>query len=316
MGTAPILDASDDSLARAAALLKAGRLVALPTETVYGLAADAANGQAVARIYEAKGRPSFNPLIAHVSGLDMARREAIFSPMAEALAEAFWPGPLTLVLPVAETGTVSALARAGLDSLALRMPAHTAMQGVIGRLGRPLVAPSANTSGHVSPTLAAHVAEDLGERIDLIVDGGPCATGLESTIVSVLDGKACVLRPGPIPREAIEVMTGALVAPGPDPSDGTLRAPGLLASHYAPRARVRLNALHKRAGEALLGFGNVPEADLNLSARADLKEAAANLFAHLRALDQGVAIIAVSPIPLAGLGEAINDRLNRAAADR
>lgn len=316
------VDATPEAIEAAAKSLHAGGLVAMPTETVYGLAADATSDTAVAAIYAAKGRPSFNPLIAHVTGLEAARELAHFDADAERLARAFWPGPLTLVVPAAATCRVSLLARAGLDTVALRAPDHPVAQALIAAAGRPLAAPSANRSGHVSPTTADHVAADLDGRIEWILDAGPCRHGLESTIVACLGDRPALLRPGALPREAIEAALGrALAAPGPAPG-GAPNAPGQLASHYAPRARLRLNAAAAGHDEAALDFGGVlaagpGQARLDLSPRGDLVEAAANLFACLRALDAtGAAAIAVAPIPERGLGAAINDRLRRAAAPR
>ena len=298
----------------AARVLAAGGLVAFPTETVYGLGADATNGQAIARLYAAKGRPPFNPLIAHVLDVAAASRLAAFNAAAERLADKFWPGPLTLVLPKAAGCPVADLATAGLDSIALRVPAHPVARELLAKFGKPVVAPSANRSGHVSPTTAAHVLGDLRGRIDLIVDGGATPVGLESTIVGCA-GAPSLLRPGALPRETIEAALGVSLAEAA-PRDKP-EAPGMLASHYAPRARLRLNASEVRAGETLLGFGPAADAALNLSQRGDLIEAAANLFSHLRALDaKGATVIAVMPIPHEGLGEAINDRLERAAAPR
>ncbi len=297
-----------------ARVLAAGGLVAFPTETVYGLGADASNGQAIARLYAAKGRPQFNPLIAHVLDLAAASELAAFNAAAQLLAEKFWPGPLTLVLPKLAKCSVADLATAGLDTVALRVPAHPVARELLARFGKPIVAPSANRSGHVSPTTAAHVLGDLRGRIDLIVDGGATPVGLESTIVSCA-GAPTLLRPGALPRETIErTLKASLAEAAPrDRPD----APGMLASHYAPRARLRLNASGVQAGETLLGFGPAADAALNLSQRGDLIEAAANLFSHLRALDaKGATVIAVMPIPREGLGEAINDRLERAAAPR
>ncbi len=312
------LPADAAGIAEAAQILRAGGLVAFPTETVYGLGADATSDAAVAKIYAAKGRPSFNPLIAHVEDLAAARKQATFTREAEALAKAFWPGPLTLVLPVAPGATVCALARAGLDSVALRVPAHGAARRLLAAVGLPLAAPSANISGHVSPVTAAHVAQDLDGKIDLILDAGPCPVGVESTIISCLEGGPLLLRPGGVPRDAIEAVLGQKVANfagGEAPL-----APGQLVSHYAPRARLRLGATSLRPGEAGLDFGgHFPKAEniLDLSAHADTVEAAANLFSHLRTLDaRGSTTIAVAPIPDTGLGEAINDRLERAAAER
>jgi L-threonylcarbamoyladenylate synthase len=321
-----VLTADATAIAEAARTLAAGALVAFPTETVYGLGADATNGEAVARLYAAKGRPSFNPLIAHVVGLEPARRLAQFRPDALRLAQAFWPGPLTLVLPKAPDCVVAELATAGLDSIAVRVPDHPVAQKILAALGRPVVAPSANRSGHVSPTAAAHVLADLDGRIDLIVDGGATTVGVESTIVACLDEPA-LLRPGGLPRETIERALGRpladAVATCADAGEAPL-APGMLASHYAPRTRLRLDAGRVEAGEALLAFGPALAAGagnaaqvLNLSARGDLVEAAANLFSHLRALDAaGATAIAAMPVPHDGLGEAINDRLKRAAAPR
>jgi L-threonylcarbamoyladenylate synthase len=322
------LAASDhDAIGEAARVLAAGGLVAFPTETVYGLGADATNAAAVAKLYAAKGRPAFNPLIAHVSEFTAAKALAVFDAAADRLAAAFWPGPLTLVLPKSAECPVAELATAGLDTIAVRLPAHPIARALIARLGKPVVAPSANRSGHVSPTTADHVMADLTERIDLVLDGGPAPVGLESTILACLDGDVTLLRPGGLPRDAIERVLGrsmreAAVAAGTD--EEVLLAPGMLASHYAPRASLRLDAHEVRPGEALLAFGpyivsGAAQAvrTLNLSAPGDLVEAAANLFSHLRDLDRaGARAIAVAPIPHEGLGEAITDRLARAAAPR
>jgi L-threonylcarbamoyladenylate synthase len=312
--SAPVKPANDPAVIdEAVALLKAGGLVAMPTETVYGLAADAGNADAVARLYAAKGRPRFNPLIAHVAGPSMAWRLAGWPDLAEQLAEAFWPGPLTLVLPKRPDAPIADIANAGLDSIALRAPRHTAAQSLIRAFDGPLVAPSANPSGGISPTTAQHVADGLGDRIDLILDGGACPVGLESTVIALLGGLPTLLRPGGLPRRQIEAITGRLEEPG---SSETLLAPGMMKSHYAPNAAMRLNAETAEAGEVLLGFGAI-DGDLNLSAAGDLAEAATGLFAALRALDaRGAARIAVAPIPDEGLGEAINDRLQRAAAPK
>jgi L-threonylcarbamoyladenylate synthase len=314
------------AIEEAARILGAGGLVAFPTETVYGLGADATDAVGVARIYAAKGRPSFNPLIAHVTDAGAARALARFDPAAATLARAFWPGPLTLVLPKASACPVAELATAGLDTIAVRVPAHPVAQALIAALGRAVVAPSANRSGHVSPTTAAHVLADLEDRVDLVLDGGPAQVGVESTILACLEDGVTLLRPGGLPRDAIERALGRPVqetATAADEGEAPL-APGMLASHYAPRAGLRLGAHDVRPGEALLAFGpdlptGVERAAkvLNLSARGDLIEAAANLFSQMRELDgAGVASIAVTPIPHAGLGEAINDRLARAAAPR
>lgn len=303
------------SVSKAAEILRAGGLVAFPTETVYGLGADAANAQAVARVFEAKGRPAFNPLIAHVADLKAAEQHGRFSPRARALAEAFWPGPLTLVVERRAESPVCELACAGLSTIALRAPAHPLAQELLAAFGGPIVAPSANRSGHVSATTAAHVRDDLGARVDLVLDGGPSEIGLESTIVAMdAGGAATLLRAGAIARKEIEALIGPLA----DAKKGAVAAPGMLESHYAPRARLRLDAAHPEPGEAYLAFGApAPAGGLTLSASGDLTEAAANLYAHLRALDAtGAAVIAVAPIPARGLGEAIRDRLARAAAPR
>jgi L-threonylcarbamoyladenylate synthase len=320
-----LLPAEFVAIADAAISLSKGGLVAFPTETVYGLGADATNGNAVARLYAAKGRPSFNPLIAHVFDVAAARRLGVFNDAAKRLAAAFWPGPLTLVLKKRAACPVAELATAGLDSIAIRVPNHPVARSLLDRLARPVVAPSANRSGHVSPTTAQHVLDDLGGRIDMILDGGPTPVGVESTIIGCLD-KPVLLRPGGLPREEIERVLGHAiedVSARADDREAPL-APGMLESHYAPRAKLRLSADHVEAGEALLAFGlrlprGVEDAAvvLNLSPGADLVEAAINLFSDLRALDQTeVATIAVMPIPNEGLGEAINDRLARAAAPR
>ena len=299
-------------LAEAARVLKGGSLVAFPTETVYGLGADATNGEAVAAIFAAKGRPLFNPLIVHVAGLDDARAHVDFSPRAQALAEKFWPGPLTLVLPRKKDSPLSLLVSAGLDTVALRAPSHPAALALIREAGVPVAGPSANPSGQVSATTAAHVAESLHGKVDFILDAGSATLGIESTVIGFVDGdRPLLLRPGAVPRAEIEELIGPLGAPGV-----LIRSPGQLASHYAPRAALRLNAGEIESGEVLLGFGEVQGAALNLSPRGDLKEAAANLFAMLRALDKRATAIAVSPIPATGIGEAINDRLSRAAAPR
>jgi len=321
-----VLPAGEAAVAAAARVLGEGGLVAFPTETVYGLGADATNAGAVARLYEAKGRPAFNPLIAHVGDLDAARRIGRFDAAALQLAETFWPGPLTLVLPKTADCAVADLATAGLDTVAIRIPEHRIARDILRAFGRPVVAPSANLSGHVSPTIAAHVLGDLDGRIDLIVDGGAVAVGVESTIIGIFDAPM-LLRPGGLPRADIERVLGhALVQPPADADgdSGQPLAPGMLASHYAPRTKVRLNADRIEPGEALLAFGlgaisGIDEAAavMNLSERGDLDEAAANLFGHLRALDTRAArAIAVMPIPEDGLGEAINDRLRRAAVGR
>jgi L-threonylcarbamoyladenylate synthase len=315
------LSADEAGIAAAAELLRAGRLVALPTETVYGLAADASDDRAVASIYAAKERPSFNPLISHLPDVDAARRQGLFDAPALALAKAFWPGPLTLVVPASGACTVCSLARAGLDSVALRVPAHPVAHAVLQAAGRPIAAPSANRSGRVSPTRAEHVLGDLDGRIDAVLDAGPTAVGVESSIVACLGGAPRLLRPGGVPRAALEAVIGQELVIVEESGTAPV-SPGLLASHYAPRAAVRLDAEVPRPGEAWLGFGPEPNGALpalafNLSPSGDPVEAAANLFAAMRLLDdQRPATIAVAPIPMQGLGEAINDRLRRAAAPR
>ncbi len=328
--TPPLTTATVPADAKAAEIaartLARGGLVAFPTETVYGLGADATRPEAIARLYQAKGRPSFNPLIAHVADLAAAQAIARFDAASLKLAEAFWPGPLTLVLPKSQGCPVADLATAGLDTIAVRVPAHPTARAILLALGKPVAAPSANLSGHVSPTTAAHVRSDLDGRIDLIVDGGPVSVGVESTIVGCLDIPT-MLRPGGVSRADIERVLGHKLADAAhdgDEADPHPLAPGMLASHYAPRAAVRLDATHLEHGEALLAFGDAAISGvdntatvLNLSPRGDLIEAAANLFGYLRALDRkGARTIAVMPIPHHGLGEAINDRLRRAAVDK
>lgn len=299
---------------RAAELLRAGRLVAFPTETVYGLGADARNSEAVARIFEAKGRPRFNPLIVHVSSRDAARDIAIFTPEAERLADAFWPGAMTLVLPISPRAGLSDLVTAGLDTVAIRVPDHPVAQGLLAAFDGPIAAPSANLSGRISPTRADHVLDGLSGRIAAVIDGGPCPVGLESTIVGFDPPR--LLRPGGLPVEAIEECLGGTLAtdaPGDRPN-----APGQLASHYAPAAGLRLNALRPESGEIWIGFGQA-ETPIDLSPTGDLVEAAANLFHALREADRLAGPggrIAVAPVPDRGLGRAINDRLRRAAAPR
>ncbi|CUH87747.1 t(6)A37 threonylcarbamoyladenosine biosynthesis protein RimN [Phaeobacter sp. CECT 5382] len=313
-----MLSATPQGLARAADLLRAGELVSFPTETVYGLGADARQGAAVAAIYAAKGRPSFNPLIAHVASIEAAKRHVIWSDQAELLARAFWPGPLTLVLPLAPDHGISDLVTAGLDTLAVRVPAHPCAQKLLAAFDGPVAAPSANPSGRISPTTAAHVRAGLDGRIAAILDDGACDVGVESTIIGLAtNGLAVLLRPGGLATEEIEAVLGQPLA-SRDIKD-PLTAPGQLLSHYAPQARVRLNATSARAGECYLGFGRYSGAracDLTLSETGDLAEAAANLFGHLHRLDALNQPIAVAPIPETGLGLAINDRLRRAAAPR
>lgn len=309
-----------EGLARAAHLLKAGGLVAFPTETVYGLGADAGNDLAVASIFAAKDRPRFNPLIAHVPDLDAARALAEFDSEAEALARAFWPGPLTLVLPLRAGAALSPLVTAGLDSVALRVPAHPLAQALLAAFGGAVAAPSANPSGRISATRAAHVRAGLGARVDAILDGGPSAVGVESTILSLLGPRPVILRPGGLAAEAIVERLGGPLAPAPESAANAPVAPGQLLSHYAPQALLRLNATAPRPGEIWLGFGPAcTGADLNLSPLGDPVEAAANLFHMLRqadALAGSGGTIAAAPVPASGLGVAINDRLARAAAPR
>lgn len=302
-------------------VLAAGEPIAIPTETVYGLAADATNPAAISRIYEVKGRPRFNPLIAHMSGLEMAEQHAVFDPMSRALAEAFWPGPLTLVLPLKPESTIHELCTAGLPTVGIRVPKGFAGL-LISAFGKPLAAPSANTSGRISPTSAQHVAADLGGRVELILDGGAAGVGVESTIIKVEGDRVRLLRPGGLDVAEIEKVLGV----GVERSDHAeaIEAPGMLASHYAPDARVRMNVDTVRDGEVFVNFGNqaVPGTDgaaskFNLSPTGDLREAAANLFAIMKKADaMDAASIAFAPVPTEGLGEAINDRLMRAAAPR
>lgn len=313
VSTAPILPLGPNAYKRAVAVLKDGGLVALPTETVYGLAADATQDAAVADIYRAKGRPSHNPLIAHMLTPDMAADYVEISPLATKLIDAFWPGPLTLVLPKV-SNAISDTAGAGLSTLAVRCP-DTPWRGAFAALGfdKPLVMPSANRSGRISPTTAQHVAQELGERIDLILDGGSCQQGIESTILKIDGETVTLLRPGTLAPEAFAPFISDLRIPE---AQTDIVAPGMLSSHYAPKAKVRLNATDKRAGEAYLAFGPTEiESDFNLSDNGDISEAARNLYGALRELDT-VDTIAVAPIPQEGIGIAINDRLKRAAAER
>jgi L-threonylcarbamoyladenylate synthase len=315
-----LAEASPEAIAKAAVCLRAGGLVAMPTETVYGLAADATSDAAVAAIYAAKERPAINPLIAHLLDIEAGREHAVFSAEAETLARTFWPGPLTLVLPVASSSTITLLARAGLDTVAVRSPSHEIARALIEAAGVPLAAPSANRSGRVSPTTAAHVVADLDGRVDWILDGGPCCYGLESTIVACLSSRPRLLRPGAITREAVEWALGSPID-SVSVSQTAPNAPGQLASHYAPRAELRLDAASASSDEAVLDFGDslkgVAGVRFDLSPSSDLIEAASHLFSYLRALDAAGAMrIAVAPIPVHGLGAAINDRLRRAAAPR
>ncbi|MBL6953843.1 MAG: threonylcarbamoyl-AMP synthase [Alphaproteobacteria bacterium] len=304
-----------EDLAKAAELLLAGQLVAFPTETVYGLGADATNGAAVAAIFAAKRRPDFNPLISHLANTAMVAEFAHWNPAAHALAQVFWPGALTLVLPRRADCAIAHIACAGLDSVALRVPSHPAAHALLAAVGRPVAAPSANRSGRISPTTAAHVAQELGDEVALILDGGPCGIGLESTVVGFHHERPVLLRPGGITVEQLQAVVGELEIGVETP--GAPSAPGQLASHYAPDKALRLNAVDVAIGEVLLGFGPGCAGDHNLSPSGDLIEAAARLFAMLRQLDQGPGeAIAVAPIPEHGLGQAINDRLRRAAAPR
>jgi L-threonylcarbamoyladenylate synthase len=316
----PIVPATPDTIADAARFLRQGGLVAFPTETVYGLGGDATNDLAVAAIFSAKGRPTFNPLIVHVPGLKAAERFGRFDARATILAKAFWPGPLTLVVPRLDPCPISLLVTAGLDTLAIRCPAHPIALDLMMQTRTPIAAPSANRSGHVSPTTAQHVADDLGAEIDLILDGGPTEVGLESTVVDMAGPRVRIIRPGAVTAAELEAALGETVETAVVVDDATPSAPGQLASHYAPRAELRLNANDVRPGEALLTFGPSTLAASHmraLSPKGDVMEAAANLFAALRALDAtGVVTIAVTPIPNDGVGIAINDRLRRAAAPR
>jgi len=322
---ADIVDTRTDpeaALARATEALGRGVPVAIPTETVYGLSADATNPQAIARIYEMKGRPRFNPLICHMADLAMAERHAVLDPLSRMIAEAFWPGPLTLVLPIRPESAIHPLARAGLDTVGVRVPTGFASR-LLSAFGRPLAAPSANTSGRISPTTARHVADDFGDRLELVLDAGPAVVGLESTILRVEGETIRLLRPGGLDLEAVERLTGRPVLRN-EKAGAAIEAPGMLASHYAPDAPVRLEARDVRPGEVLIRFGGAAlpgERDaalvLDLSPAGDLAEAAANLFGYMKRADAlGAASIAFSPIPAVGLGEAINDRLQRAAAPR
>ncbi len=315
----PVIPATEKAIRQAAEALTRGDIVAFPTETVYGLGANALDARAVAKVFAAKERPRFNPLIVHVPGLAAAERYAVVNDTARMLAEAFWPGPLSLVLPKRPACGIADLVGAGLDTIALRAPAHKVAQALLEAVKLPIAAPSANRSGRISPTTAAHVETELDDRPAMILDGGPCPLGIESTVISVLDGAAALLRPGAISREAIERVLGAPLAAANANHRGA--SPGQLATHYAPDTPLRLAATSVSPDEALLAFGRgVPEGarvTINISASGNLEEAASRLFAALRELDQaGAAAIAVMPIPAHGLGEAINDRLQRAANQR
>lgn len=308
-----ILPPTPEAIARAARHICGGGLVAFPTETVYGLGADATNDEAVAAVFAAKNRPSFNPLIIHFAEAAKVAEVAGFDGRAGELGEAFWPGALTLVLPRRDPCPVSLLAGAGLDTVAVRVPQHRAAHDLLSATGRPVAAPSANPSGHVSPTTAAHVAETLGGTVRIIIDGGPCRVGLESTVIDLTGASPRLLRPGGIPAEDIEAVVGPLARPVPGAAPAS---PGMGSRHYAPGRPLRMNAASAAAGEALLAFGpDAPEGALNLSPAGNLEEAAANFFAMIRVLDTGdTQAIAVMPIPDSGLGRAINDRLRRAAS--
>lgn len=304
------------SLTQAGAIIRNGGLVAFPTETVYGLGADATNEQAVASIFAAKQRPSFNPLIVHVADLAAARQLVHFTPLAEKLAAAFWPGALTLVLPRKADSGLSLLVSAGLDTVAVRVPNHRAAHQLLQASGRPIAAPSANKSGEISPTQTAHVAASLGENVELILDDGPCSVGVESTVIDATGTQGGFLRAGGVALEDIEACIGPVIFP--DDAPDAPKSPGMLTSHYAPRLPMRLNCTSLGTDDVLLGFGpDCPEATLNLSPSGDVVEAAAHLFAMMRALDRPeYGCLCVSPIPMVGLGRAINDRLKRAAAPR
>jgi L-threonylcarbamoyladenylate synthase len=318
----PTLRPADaEGISAGASALRDGKLVAFPTETVYGLGADATNDDAVAAVFAAKGRPSFNPLIVHFTDVDAAACDVDVDDRARTLAERFWPGPLTLVLPRRKDCRLSRLVSAGLDSVAVRIPAHPVARALLTAAAVPVAAPSANRSGHISPTTAAHVAASLDDVAVLILNGGPCSLGIESTVIDLGTGTPTLLRPGGVTREDIEAVTGPLDVPADEPGEAARRSPGRIARHYAPRTPLRKDAGDVRAGEALLAFGpTLPEGaegakmTLNLSRRGDTEEAAANLFAMLHRLDEaGASVIACAPVPMTGLGAAINDRLARAA---
>jgi L-threonylcarbamoyladenylate synthase len=315
----PVVPATEEAIGRAAQALARGEIVAFPTETVYGLGADARDARAVAKVFAAKERPRFNPLIVHVPNLTAAETYAVFDATARKLADAFWPGPLSLVLPRRPDSGIADLVTGGLDTIALRAPNHRVAQELLAEAKLPIAAPSANRSGRVSPTMAAHVEAELGDVPAMILDGGPCPLGIESTVVGVAGDAPVLLRLGAVPREAIQAVLGQALPLANE--DAAIASPGQLERHYAPNTPLRLGATDVRAREALLAFGpNAPRgaiASINLSASGDLEEAAANLFASLRRLDEaGAKAMAVMPIPERGLGEAINDRLRRAAKAR
>jgi L-threonylcarbamoyladenylate synthase len=313
-----MLSTMSQEVSKAAQILRDGGLVAFPTETVYGLGADATNDGAVARIFSAKGRPQFNPLISHVADAEKAFQLGVFPLAAQKLAAAFWPGPLTIVVERRADCPVSLLCSAGESSLGLRVPDHPAALALMDAVDRPVAAPSANPSGRISPTTAQHVRDGLGNKVDFVLDGGPCEVGVESTVIRFVDDKATILRPGGLARDVIENCLNAKVMVHHQTNEGnSLYSPGLLESHYAPSALLRLNATCVEAGEAFLGFGQISHGALNLSHSGNVVEAAANLFRMLHELDaRSPRRIAVAPIPYSGLGEAINDRLKRAAAPR
>ncbi len=313
----PLFRATSEAIGAAAERIRQGALVAFPTETVYGLGADAGNDNAVAAVFAVKDRPTFNPLIVHVRGIADAERLVAFDERARRLAAAFWPGPLTLVLPRRNEANLSLLVSAGLDTVAVRAPSHPVAQALLAACRRPVAAPSANRSGAVSPTTAQHVAESFRDGLAMILDGGPCSVGVESAVVDLSGTRPALLRHGGVCKEEIETCIGAVLAPEDAASAGeeTPRSPGMLQRHYAPRLPLRMDAAAAHLGEALLAFGPAGPAVLNLSPTGDLREAAANLFAMLRQLDHGpYRGIAVMPVPNLGLGSAINDRLRRAAA--
>ncbi len=320
----PVAPATDENIRRAAMALRAGRLVVFPTETVYGLGGDATNADAVAGIFAAKGRPSFNPLISHVPNFQSALKFGSFDEQATALAKAFWPGPLTLVVPRAPNSPIAQLTTAGLDTIALRVPAHPVARALLEETGLPLAAPSANISGRISPTKAVHARGLESEKIEMILDGGTCEIGLESTIVLCAGGNPRLLRPGGVSRGQVQAILGQKIQNSPNKAEKTVISPGQLESHYAPDAEIRINVTHTKPGEGLLAFGptqpegsDAAEIVLNLSLTGNLDEAAANLFDYLHRMDiKKIAAIAVMPIPETGLGIAINDRLRRAAAPR
>ncbi len=321
MSSPNLRPADAEGIKAGAAALRAGKLVAFPTETVYGLGADATNDDAVAAIFAAKGRPSFNPLIVHFTDIEAAAREVEVDDRARTLARHFWPGPLTLVLPRRKDCRLSRLVSAGLESVAVRVPGHDTARALLAGAGLPIAAPSANRSGHISPTTAAHVAASLDDVAVLILDGGACPLGIESTVIDLTTDTPMLLRPGGVAREAVEAVTGPLNVPADEPGEAARRSPGRIARHYAPHTRLRKDARKVEAGEALLAFGPTPPEGaagavtvLNLSPEGDVNEAAANLFAMLHRLDAaGATAIACAPVPMTGLGVAINDRLARAA---